>query len=65
MHSLVLLLGLVAAAAALPAMPDPSDLALMLSEEDFEDYLDEWLEKEEPKWVNLTLADEGRDARSG
>uniref|UniRef100_A0AB39C065 DsRNase1 n=1 Tax=Cnaphalocrocis medinalis TaxID=437488 RepID=A0AB39C065_CNAME len=65
MHSLVLLLGLVAAAAALPAMPDPSDLALMLNEEDFEDYLDEWLEKEEPKWVNLTLADEGRDARSG
>lgn len=65
MRQLVILATIVLAAAALPTMPDPQDLALMLNEEDFEDYLDAWLEKEEAKWVNVTLANHGRNARSG
>lgn len=47
---------------ALPAkMPEPGELALLLGEEDFEDYLDAWLAEEEPKWGNATRA----QARNG
>uniref|UniRef100_A0AB39CFC0 DsRNase5 n=1 Tax=Cnaphalocrocis medinalis TaxID=437488 RepID=A0AB39CFC0_CNAME len=56
---------MVLAVTALPTMPKPSDLVFMLNEEDFEDYLDDWLHKEEQRWVNITLADEWRNARSG
>ncbi|GBP03856.1 hypothetical protein EVAR_2543_1 [Eumeta japonica] len=50
------------AAVALPAadLPEPGDLALVLGEEEFEDYLDKWLEIEERKFVNSTVS-----ARSG
>ncbi|KAL0883992.1 hypothetical protein ABMA27_016042 [Loxostege sticticalis] len=66
MRTLVILAAALLAVAAKPAdMPEPGDLALMLNEEDFEDYLDGWLEKEEMNWVNVTLADDGRQARSG
>lgn len=57
----VLVAGLVSALSALPAMPEPGELALVLNEEEFEDYLDEWLAVEEPKWANATKA----SARSG
>ncbi|XP_063823740.1 uncharacterized protein LOC135073485 [Ostrinia nubilalis] len=65
MRSLVILACFVLAAVAMPAELPPGELALMLNEEDFEDYLDEWLAKEEPNWINVTLADEQRNARSG
>lgn len=65
MRSLVILATMVLAVAALPTMPNPGELALMLNEEDFEDYLDKWLENEERKWVNVTLANKARNARSG
>lgn len=46
MKVLLALLGLTLAASALPQgdrLVDPSELALVLNEEEFEDYLDEWL----------------------
>ncbi|KAL0839645.1 hypothetical protein ABMA28_016314 [Loxostege sticticalis] len=66
MRTLVILAAALLAVAAKPAdMPEPGDLALMLNEEDFEDYLDKWLKDEELNWVNVTLANDQRQARSG
>ncbi|KAM3967998.1 alkaline nuclease [Aphomia sociella] len=48
---------LVVTVLALPQIPEPGELALVLNEEDFEDYLDAWLELEEPKWLNSSIAD--------
>lgn len=66
MRSVFVLAALLAAAAALPAeLPEPGQLALVLNEDDFEDYLDAWLEHEEPKWANSTNAETEADLRSG
>lgn len=52
----ILLLGLALTISAFPQsldrLPEPGELALLLNEEEFEDYLDYWLEIAEPKWVN-------------
>ncbi|XP_059061997.1 uncharacterized protein LOC131854845 [Achroia grisella] len=57
----VVLTSLVIAAAAVSQIPEPGQLALVLNEEEFEDYLDAWLEVEEPKWANAT----GENTRNG
>ncbi|XP_068627806.1 uncharacterized protein [Battus philenor] len=44
-----------------PDLVDPSDLALVLNEEDFEDYLDAWFEIQQKKNANVTKP----DVRSG
>lgn len=45
------------AAAALPAdMPEPGELAFVLNEEDFEDYLDTWLANEQQNQLNKSSA---------
>lgn len=49
---------------ALPSpaeLPEPGELALVLNEDDFEDYLDSWLEIEQGKHRNETQF----DSRSG
>ncbi|XP_026765182.2 uncharacterized protein LOC113523414 [Galleria mellonella] len=53
----VVLTTLVVAAIAFPQIPEPGELALVLDEETFEDYLDSWLELEESKLANATSAD--------
>lgn len=51
----LLLTAFVAAVWSLPAeMPEPGELALVLNEDDFEDYLDSWLAVEEKKWGNVS-----------
>lgn len=42
----VVIFAALATAAAAKQMPEPGDLALELNEDDFEDYLDAWLENE-------------------
>lgn len=37
-------------------LPDPGDLALYLSEDEFEDYLDKWIDVEQRKWMNHTVS---------
>ncbi|XP_041973258.1 uncharacterized protein LOC121728971 [Aricia agestis] len=63
-----IVLGVVAVAltvAALPSRkPEPGDLALMLNEEEFEDYLDSWLAVEEQSWVNASAAVQPRSGCS-
>ena len=55
----------ILAVSAIPAgLPDPEDVAFLLGEEEFEDYLDKWLEVEERKWINTTLSN-NKAARSG
>ncbi|XP_075973002.1 salivary endonuclease-like [Anticarsia gemmatalis] len=65
MRVVFVLAALLAATAALPTddMPEPGQLAFVLDEDDFEDYLDAWLAKEEPKWVNASSAEP--EPRSG
>ncbi|XP_050342230.1 uncharacterized protein LOC126768260 [Nymphalis io] len=51
------------AVSAIPAtLPNPAELAFKLGEEEFEDYLDKWLEIEEKKWVNVSSAATARSA---
>lgn len=45
----VILAALATAAAAAKQMTEPGELALVLNEDDFEDYLDAWLENEHLK----------------
>jgi len=64
MRTVLVLAAFLAAAAALPTeIPEPGQLALVLGEEDFEDYLDAWLELEQSKSANASNANV--DARSG
>ncbi|XP_045459781.1 uncharacterized protein LOC123670324 [Melitaea cinxia] len=44
-------------------LPHPQEFAFTLGEEEFEDYLDKWLEIEEQNWINSTLAAETRNSR--
>ncbi|KAJ8725073.1 hypothetical protein PYW07_016031 [Mythimna separata] len=54
----LVLAALLAAAAALPTeIPEPGQLALVLGEDDFEDYLDAWLELEQSKSANSSNAE--------
>ncbi|XP_047522601.1 uncharacterized protein LOC125061285 [Pieris napi] len=46
-----------AAIELLPELPEPGDLALHLSEDDFEDYLDKWIDLEQRKRMNYTASD--------
>ncbi|CAH0397505.1 unnamed protein product [Chilo suppressalis] len=63
MGVVVLLATLLVAVAALPAnRPEPGELAFLLSEDAFEDYLDAWLAMEEQKFANRTA---NIDLRSG
>ncbi|XP_013185934.2 uncharacterized protein LOC106131381 [Amyelois transitella] len=59
MVRLVLVLAaVVAAVTPFPSeIPEPGELALVFNEDDFEDYLDAWLELEEPKWANVSKAE--------
>ncbi|VVC91601.1 uncharacterized protein LOC126970643 [Leptidea sinapis] len=54
----LLIAAAVTVISALPAeLPDPGELVYVLGEEEFEDYLDRWLEVEEEKWAaNATVA---------
>lgn len=53
MTCLFLVAAIVAAVGALPSeLPEPGQLAFILNEDDFEDYLDDWLEIEEAKHYN-------------
>lgn len=55
MRVLLLLTALVASSWSFPAdMPEPGELALVLNEDDFEDYLDAWLAIEEQKLANAS-----------
>ncbi|KAJ0179395.1 hypothetical protein K1T71_005107 [Dendrolimus kikuchii] len=55
MRLFAVLIALVAATAAFPAeLPEPGQLALVLDENDFEDYLDAYLESEQAKAANVT-----------
>ncbi|KAJ2950598.1 hypothetical protein O0L34_g8849 [Tuta absoluta] len=64
---LFIIAALAAAAAALPAamerppMPEPGELALLLNEDEFEDYLDQWLEWEQQRNSNVSTADVARN----
>lgn len=61
----VVIASLVLAAWALPAeMPEPGQLALVFNEDDFEDYLDDWLAIEEARWGNAA-ANNSRTTRNG
>jgi hypothetical protein len=63
MRVVLLLATAILAVVALPAeIPEPSELALLLGEEEFEDYLDSWLALEQSKWTNSTA---DADPRSG
>ncbi|XP_049864932.1 uncharacterized protein LOC126366062 [Pectinophora gossypiella] len=65
MRLTTLLMGVVAIVGvmALPAeMPEPGELATLLGEEEFEDYLDKWIEYEQAKFGNDTAV---LQARSG
>lgn len=62
MRCLVIWAAMVLAVTAQPKMPDPSDMVFLLDEDDFEDYLDTWLVNEEQSWVNITLAEQERNA---
>lgn len=59
MRPVIVFAAFLAAVAALPTydIPEPGQLAFVLNEDDFEDYLDAWLEQEEPKWVNASRSD--------
>ncbi|CAH2062851.1 unnamed protein product, partial [Iphiclides podalirius] len=64
MRLYVVLATVFVAALALPSpaeLPEPGQLALVLNEDDFEDYLDAWLDQEQNKYRNETQF----DARSG
>ncbi|CAF4936066.1 unnamed protein product [Pieris macdunnoughi] len=62
---IVVLLTLFVATFSLPAeMPHPEEMVFKLGEEEFEDYLDKWLEKEQSKWHNISDA-QTTNARSG
>ena len=64
MRSVLVFAALLAAAAALPTeIPEPSQLALVLGEDDFEDYLDAWLALEQNKMANSSNLEVG--PRSG
>ncbi|XP_030023618.2 uncharacterized protein LOC115442651 isoform X1 [Manduca sexta] len=53
-RAVVLFSALVLAVYSLPfSLPEPGQLALLLSEDDFEDYLDTWLEIEGTKQANI------------
>lgn len=55
MACLFVLLALLTAATAVPRhLPDPSTLALVLNEEEFEDYLDVWLEMDQMLRTNTS-----------
>lgn len=57
----VTIAALATAASAAKLMPEPGELAFVLNEDDFEDYLDGWLENEYSKRnVSVSTA-----ARSG
>lgn len=43
-------------------LPHPQEFAFTLGEEEFEDYLDKWLEIEEQNWINSTLEAETRNS---
>ncbi|KPJ17193.1 Endonuclease G, mitochondrial [Papilio machaon] len=65
MRFILVLAAVIAAALSLPAnlddLPEPSQLALVLNEDDFEDYLDSWLDIQQRNNGNATQF----DARSG
>lgn len=65
MRFIFVLATIIAAALSLPAnlddLPEPSELAFVLNEDDFEDYLDSWLEIQQRNNGNATQF----DARSG
>ncbi|KAF9824241.1 hypothetical protein SFRURICE_019921 [Spodoptera frugiperda] len=64
MRTVLVLVAVVAAVTALPTeIPEPAQLALVLGEEEFEDYLDAWLELEQNKAANASNAE--ADPRSG
>lgn len=46
-------------------LPSPDKLALVLGEEEFEDYLDKWLAITERTWVNASVNIASRVSRSG
>lgn len=62
MRSFVLVTALAAvlAYAAEPEMAEPGQLAMLLGEDDFEEYLERWLEVEEPKWANVSTTSQPR-----
>ncbi|XP_063892698.1 uncharacterized protein LOC110377300 [Helicoverpa armigera] len=61
MRIVLVVTALLAAAAALPTdIPEPGQLALVLGEEEFEDYLDAWLELEQSKSANSSYTTEAR-----
>ncbi|CAH0721640.1 unnamed protein product, partial [Brenthis ino] len=52
---ILVIMALAFPSSAIPnKMPHPAKLALLLGEEEFEDYLDKWLEIEERNWLNVT-----------
>ncbi|KAH9641968.1 hypothetical protein HF086_011718 [Spodoptera exigua] len=56
MRTVLVLAAVLAAVTALPTeIPEPGQLALVLGEEDFEDYLDAWLELEQSKSANASI----------
>lgn len=61
----ILFASFVLAVYALPAeeLPEPAQFALVFNEDDFEDYLDDWLAIEEAKWgkSNATIKTEPRN----
>ena len=64
MRSVLVFAALLAAVAALPTeIPEPGQLALVLGEDDFEDYLDAWLEHEQSRSANSSNAE--AELRSG
>lgn len=64
MRTVLVLVAVVAAVTALPTeIPEPAQLALVLGEDEFEDYLDAWLELEQNKAANASNAE--ADPRSG
>ncbi|XP_072941588.1 salivary protein Tsal2A-like [Epargyreus clarus] len=53
---LILVTAVLAASFALPTdLPEPGDFAHLLNEDEFEDYLDFWLQTTQPKWANETV----------
>ncbi|CAK1551867.1 unnamed protein product [Leptosia nina] len=64
MKSLIILTFLAVAFCLPTDWPNPDELVYKLGEEEFEDYLEEWISREEQKWVNTSLAT-STSARSG
>lgn len=57
MRLFIVLSTVLVAALALPSpaeLPEPGQLALLLNEDDFEDYLDTWLDIEQRKYGNVS-----------